>query len=846
LIDLNFCFMNKWLKREFWQNELARDIPVLDLKCLQMHTAGGVSVRMPVPAATRDRIDAITKGLPVGRYIYYLTCLNILLARYCYEEVIPVVSPLLGRMDAAEGGRVNLIVNTIDQRLSCRSLLNTIKEKMMEILPQQGVDADLRVPAGVDKICFIDEQLQSGGGCRKAQLAVRLRGDEICVESEDGFGEPYMTQLLSFLVRICDQVSLHPDRPVFEITFLDESEERELIRISGNRNCPELPERHFLSGFERAALEWPESPAVHFGYKTVTYRELNARANRIAGALAARGVVGGDRVVVLMDRSDKLLASILAIWKAGAIYVPVDPISPKDRIGTIIDDSGARLVLLEFKCRFQTSADQRAKHIFLESIETAASGEQMGLPARREERVAYIIYTSGSTGAPKGVMVEHPGMMNHLYAKIRECSIGCNSVVAQNASQSFDISIWQFLAPLLVGGRVRIFGDDTVKKIQEFIGRLAQDGVTILEVVPAYLSAAFELLTPEKVRECLRGLCHLLVTGEEFGKGLAKRCYSLLERTVIINAYGPTEASDDVTHHILNGDFDDDRIPIGKPLQNVNIYVVDPSGRICPDGIKGEIWISGIAVGFGYWGDPERTDASFTADPFVPDRGRLYKTGDIGARKANGEFLFFGRKDSQVKVNGCRIDLREIEIQLLRMEGIRDAVLLARKGHGSESYLHAYLLCTAEGEPEAGAIKAFLSTVVPPYMIPSSFTILESFPMLPSGKVDRKALDRLQGAMRPGVSLRPLTEKENWLVAIWENVLGLKDAGPGQNFFEAGGNSLNALQVVGILNKKLGSDFTFQDIFDHPTVESFAAKLPDLLLSAADHREQRQGQIIEI
>jgi hybrid polyketide synthase/nonribosomal peptide synthetase FtdB len=838
--------MDEWQKRQYWQKELERDIPVLDLGSLQGYSAGKAAARMQVSLDTRERIDRITKGQPIGKYIFYLTCLKILLSRFFYEEVIAVVSPLPVINGVSPGESYNLVITEVDQERSGKEFLNIVKDKLLDLISHQGIPAGIALPAGAGNIAFVDEHIQSGEHWINIGVLIGLRGDELYMECNDGLSEPFMRRFLSYLLRLCDQVSLDPGSKIGELELLDEEEKRQLIAATENLGDHELLKDDFLHHFNRWVGKTPEAAAAQFSYKTVTYGELDNRSDQIAVTLAARGVMSGDRVVVVLDRSDKLLASILAIWKVGAVYVPVDPVSPRDRIDNIIINADARLILLEFKYRFHTDTAFQAKHLFLESIDGMQTIPRLPLPVSDPHRLAYIIYTSGSTGMPKGVMIENLGMMNHLYAKIQELGLGAGSVLAQNASQSFDISIWQFLAPLLVGGKVRIYSDDVVINIYEFMKDVRQDGITVLELVPTYLATIFELMEPQQIKECLSGVSYLLLTGEDFKADLARQCFSVLDQTRIVNAYGPTETSDDVTHYHLNERLVGDHVPIGRPLPNVHIYVVDPRGRLSPDGVKGEIWVSGIAVGRGYWGDAEKTAASFGVDPFIPERGRLFKTGDIGSRNATGDLLFFGRRDSQVKIRGCRIELSDIETHLCRMDKIKDAVLLTTKGKDAQLFLHAYVRCATGERPAASEIRAFLETCLPSYMIPAAFTFMDSFPLLASGKIDRKAIGLQNPVISPETPARQLTGSEAWLTAVWNELLGLTDAGVCPNFFEVGGNSLKALQLISRVNKAFGVDFTIQHVFDFPTIEAFAARLGNPLEPGANLRQVAQRETMEI
>lgn len=356
--------------------------------------------------------------------------------------------------------------------------------------------------------------------------------------------------------------------------------------------------------------------------------------------------------------------------------------------------------------------------------------------------LSYVIYTSGSTGKPKGAMVEHIGMNNHMQAKIDDLQLNRDSIIVQNASHTFDISVWQFFTGLIPGGKTMIYSDDLVMAPDDFIARVIADRVTILEVVPSYLSVLLEYVGNEDNIVPLP-LHYLLVTGEEIKPILVKRWFEKYPGIPMVNAYGPTEASDDITHHIMDKPPDRELIPIGKPLQNLNIYIIDSHEQLCPIGVKGEICVSGVGVGRGYVGDKERTQSVFCDDPFTSEPGvRMYKTGDLGRWLPDGTIEFFGRKDFQVKIRGFRIELGEIEGRLLTHPAIKEAVVVDREEVIGNKYLCAYYIChdSIRNAPETEELKEFLSRTLPYYMVPTHFIQLERIPLTPNGKTDRKAL----------------------------------------------------------------------------------------------------------
>ncbi|ARU60829.1 hypothetical protein CBW65_06770 [Tumebacillus avium] len=398
--------------------------------------------------------------------------------------------------------------------------------------------------------------------------------------------------------------------------------------------------------------------------------------------------------------------------------------------------------------------------------------------------LCYVIYTSGSTGKPKGVMIEHIGMTNHMLAKIADFAIGEDSAVGQVASHCFDQSIWQFFAPLITGGRTVLYSNEVQLDLDAFIARLLADEVTVLQVVPVYLALLADALENE-----LRPLPHLQVlgtSGEALKPQLVSKWFSLFPKTRLINSYGATECSDDFTHYIMEQDPATNPVSIGTPVQNVVVYVLDKDLNLCPVGVKGEICASGISVGRGYLNNAEKTNAAFLRDPFADGEVRLYRTGDRGRWLPDGSLEFSERIDHQVKIRSYRVELGEIEAQLLRVPGIVEAVVLAKDDAAQNKFLCAYFV--ADGELSVPAVKEQLARELPEYMIPAHFLRLEQIPLTDNGKIDKKALPEPDSQGEATIAYAaPTTELETELAGIWQDVLDVQDVGIHDHFFDLGG-----------------------------------------------------------
>jgi amino acid adenylation domain-containing protein len=574
-----------------------------------------------------------------------------------------------------------------------------------------------------------------------------------------------------------------------------------------------LPNRRAHEVFEELARVRPDAIAAVHGSRQLSYAELNARANQVARALLAHG--GGltrEGVVgVVTERNLDWMTAVLAIFKAGGAYLPIEPHFPADRIAKTLCRAGCRLVLTE---RGSTAMLDQAlaslpgvETLFIDAAyEQGHSDGDLGVDVAPDQ-LAYIYFTSGSTGEPKGAMCEHAGLLNHLFAKIDDLKIAAGTVVAQTAPQCFDISLWQLIAALLTGGRVVIVEQETILDAKRFIDRIAGARVNIVQVVPSYLEVLVSYLAQH--RSELQDLEYVVATGEALKKELVERWFAVEPGIKLVNAYGLTETSDDTNHEIMDRAPRGERVPLGRPINNVHIYVVDEQLQPVPPGEPGEIVFSGVCVGRGYINDPERTQRAFLQDPLRPGQ-RLYRSGDYGRCLPDGKLEFLGRRDSQVKINGFRIEIGEVENALLRVVGVRDGAVVVNT--------HLVALYTGERPLDSAVMRDKLAESLPAYMVPSAFHWRKTLPLTENGKIDRKALAALAGELDGAEQNheRPTTATEQWLAAAWADVLGIpkEQIGRRDRFFDLGGTSLSALRLVIALDRAV----SFKDLTAHPTL----------------------------
>jgi amino acid adenylation domain-containing protein len=584
--------------------------------------------------------------------------------------------------------------------------------------------------------------------------------------------------------------------------------------------------------FEAQVLATPDSVAASWLNQRVTYDDLNRRANRVAHALLLKGVEPETVVALLGDRDLDFLAMLLGIFKAGGIYLPLDAGHPDHRLTHMLGESRPRVLLTTeaYRQRVKPLTEgfaENARPILLtmEKIRSSVKHDDNPTVPQHAAKAAYVIYTSGSTGAPKGAIVEHRGMLNHLWGKVRTLELTAADVIAQTASQCFDISVWQFLAPLLCGGQVCIVPDEIAHDPARLLRHVEIAGVTVLETVPALLQGMLDTAADAEEGEPeLKRLRMVLPTGEALPGQLCRRWLARYPEIVLVNAYGPAECADDVALHQISR-IPDGQIaymPVGRPVPNLELYVLSPSLKPLPVGVAGELCVGGVGVGRGYLRDPARTAGVFVPHPFAKEPGaRLYRTGDWAHYLPNGVIQFLGRMDHQVKVRGFRIEPGEIESQLLEHADVHEAVVVVKEDARNDKRLIAYVAGRTSGD----ALRDFLRERLPDYMVPSVVIMMESLPRNTNGKVDRRALPEPAGRDPQQTFVAPRTDLEAKLAREWAEVLGLPQVGIHDNFFDLGGHSLTAVQLVSRIQKMIGNPIALLDLFQAPTVAGLTERI---------------------
>ena len=612
-----------------------------------------------------------------------------------------------------------------------------------------------------------------------------------------------------------------------ELALMGE-QEREFLVEGCNQSAHAYPlERSYIELFEAQVAQHPQRIAASCLDQQWSYEDLNRRSNGLGHALIAAGVGLDQPVALLAERGLDLLGMIIGSFKAGAGYLPLDPGLPGQRLSRIIDLSRTPLLVCTEVCREQ--AIELLEGVDCQLLvweEIPARGENPGVYSG-PDNLAYVIYTSGSTGLPKGVMVEQRGMLNNQLSKVPYLNLSDADVIAQTASQSFDISVWQFLAAPLFGARVDIVPNTIAHDPQGLLAHVQAQGITVLESVPSLIQG---MLAQERIR--LDGLRWMLPTGEAMPPELAHQWLLRYPQIGLVNAYGPAECSDDVA--FFRVDLASTRgtyLPIGTPTDNNRLYLLDGALELVPQGAVGELCVAGTGVGRGYVSDPLRTAQVFVPNPFGAPGERLYRTGDLARRRSDGVLEYVGRIDHQVKIRGYRIELGEIEARLHEQPDIRDAAVGVQEGVNGK-HLVGYLVAadaTLNTGERLERIKQRLRAELPEYMVPLHWLWLDRLPLNANGKLDRKALPALEiGQLHSQDYVTPRTELEATLAAIWAEVLRVERVGVRDNFFELGGHSLLATQIASRVQKTLQRDVPLRAMFECSTVAELAEYIDGL------------------
>jgi amino acid adenylation domain-containing protein len=807
-----------------------------------------------LPAA----LEQLSKSGGASLFMTLLAGIQALVHRYTRSEDAVVGTPIANRNRLETENLIGFFVNTLVLRTnlrgepSFRELLRRVRDVALEAYDHQDLPFEKLVQAlqperslnhtPLFQIMFTLENapmetLELPGltvtefdspEMPKFDLFFRIRRGRTlqaeCIYNRDLFEPGTVKRALGHYFTLLESATREPDKCFTLLPMLTRSEQTQLL-VEWNDTRKEYPQRCVEELFEAQAKRAPDAVAIVYKDRRVSYDELNRRANRLAALLREAGVGPEEKVGLYVERSPEMVVGLLGILKAGAAYVPLDPAYPAERLGFMLRDAGVRVVVMEAR-RLEALPQNDAKTVCLDRLPDPGAEEEAQNPPTNgnPDRLAYVMYTSGSTGEPKGVEITHRGIVRLLFG-VDYVRLDENEVLLQAAPISFDASTFEIWGALLHGGCLVIF-PGSVPTAPELGELIRQERISTL-----WLTASLFTAILDEDPEALRPVRQLITGGEAVPVASVRTALGALPDTELIDGYGPTEGTTFTCCYRLPRDFQDAAsVPIGRPIGNTQVYILDPRLQPVPIGVPGELYIGGDGLGRGYLNQPTLTQEKFIPDPFNQRAGaRLYRTGDLARYRADGNIEFLGRLDDQVKIRGFRVELGEVEEVLARHPLVKSAAASIREDAPGGRALVAYLVAGPKENPAAGELRAFLKQRLPDYMIPQRFVFLERLPLLASGKVDRLSLPAPEASSAPeGRELvKPRDAREARLLKIWQGVLGTRSIGVGDNFFELGGHSLLAAKLLARIEQEFGRRLSMITLFAAPTIEQLAAALRD-------------------
>ncbi|MGX1546544.1 amino acid adenylation domain-containing protein [Streptomyces adustus] len=808
-------------------------------------------------------------------------CWAILLGRFTGRDDVVFGGTVSGRTPDLPGieNMVGLLINTLPVRFRIREdeplieALARFQDAQTPLLDHQHLGlAEIQRDSGLGTlfdtaVAFenypVDEKTLSGSaaGLRLAGVLgtdathytvnlVVLPGERLCLHLDhrpDMLDPSTARGMAEALRRLLTAAAEHPALAVAEVELLSDEERHRVLR-EWNDTAHPVPEGTLVDLFERQAARAPHRTATVFEEETLTYRQLDARADRLAERLRARGAGPEGIVAVALHRSTEMVVALLAVLKSGAAYLPVDPGLPADRVGYILADAAPALLITTSATAavlpdepavprlLVDEGDEGDESDAVDAVDGADAVGPAAPPRPTGSSPAYVIYTSGSTGRPKGVVVAHDAIVNRLAWMQAAYRLDDTDRVLQKTPFGFDVSVWEFFWPLLEGATLVVARPDGHKDPVYLARTIQEQRITTVHFVPSMLAAFLEEPSAADCRSLRRVVC----SGEALSEQVANRFHELLG-VPLHNLYGPTEAAVDVTSWECRPG--PGPVPIGRPIWNTRLYVLDAALRPVPVGVTGELYLAGAGLARGYLGRPALTAERFPADPFGPPGARMYRTGDLARWRPDGAVEYLGRTDDQVKIHGFRIELGEIDTVLARVPGIARSAVIVREDSPGERRLVGYAVPEPGVPCDPDAVRADLARTLPDYMVPA-VVVVDDLPLTPNGKLDRRALP---APAAPADRYAPPADETEELVAeLWADVLGVPLIGRHDSFFDLGGHSLGATRVMARLRHSLGLELPLHTLFDHPTVAGLAgaveaALLAELVEAGSERPHTHQG-----
>jgi amino acid adenylation domain-containing protein len=786
----------------------------------------------------------------------------LLLNRYCNEDDIVFGVVRAGRhWTPRAGNMVGLFVYTVPTRVKVSqktpliSWLKEIRQQLVEVREHEATPlidiqkwSDVLPGKSLFESIFVYYEMETffwskEGKWEKREFnLIEDNGFPITVDVYAGsnillkltydkqhFNDATIKRMLGHLKTLLEGMAEAPEKSLEEFPVLTEAERRQIM-VEWNDTGVEYPQDRLIHQiFEAQAEKTPDKIAVVYEGKNLTYRELNQRANQLAHYLQSIGVGPESLVGIAVERSPEMIVGLYGILKAGGAYVPIDPTYPAERIAYMIEDADAP-VLLTQQTLLEKLPHHKARVVRLDADwEGLIAGQDTKNPACKVtlDNLAYVIYTSGSTGKPKGSMNTHAGILNRLLWMQDTYRLTASDAVLQKTPFSFDVSVWEFFWPLMFGARLVVARPEGHRDSDYLVRTITEQQITTMHFVPSMLQV---FLMATDVEKCV-SLRQVICSGEALPMELQKRFFARL-KAKLHNLYGPTEAAVDVTFWECQPETDLTTVPIGRPVANTRIYILDGNMQPVPVGVPGELFIGGVQVGRGYWNRAELTAEKFVPDPFGGDpKTRLYRTGDSCYYLPDGNIEYLGRLDFQVKIRGNRVELGEIEALLSQHPAVREVVVLVREDIPNDKRIVAYITANQNQKITTSEVRDYIKEKLPDFMVPAYFIVLDRLPLTPNQKIDRQALpapDALR--VETAISYIPPGNKlQESIAEIWQEILNVPRVGMNDNFFELGGHSLLIVRVYYRLKEMIDREISITDMFRFPTINSltdFLSKRP--------------------
>jgi amino acid adenylation domain-containing protein len=856
------------------QNAAVLQLPTDYSRPAVQSTRGG-SIGFTVDKNLSADLQALSQAQGTTLFMTLLSAFKVLLHRYSGQEDISVGSPAANRTHHEVEPLIGFFVNTLTLRsqvegdMSFKELLQEVKNTTLEAYSHQDVPFEKVVEAvmkerdmsrsplfqvmfvfqntpEIPKLQFGEVELSSEGFAQQTSkydlslfITQSAAGLQCSLEyNTDLYKEETIEQLETHFTRLLHSIVASPDQKIGELTMLSPSEEHQLTEVFNATSTAYPRDKSLIDLFEEQVKRTPDAIALVFQDQELSYQELNNRSNQLGHYLISKGISKETLVPIVVERSPEMVIGILGILKSGAAYVPVDPDYPEDRIGYMLEDSGAVMVITSISSKSRIGSNAAGVELIAldgkdqEGISSQPTNNP-GL-AISPEQLAYVIYTSGSTGKPKGVMIEHTSLINLLESIGDTVGFKPDSVFLSVTTYSFDICYLELYTPLIKGGKLILLPKG-----------IAADGFRLAESLALYRPTHMQA-TPSTWQLLIdanwenRESIKMLIGGEAIKEDI-KNVLTL--KGDVFNVYGPTETT---IWSSIKKLAHDERVVIGKPIANTSIYILDTNHKIVPTGVLGEIYIAGAGLARGYLNQSELTREKFIANPFSTGPGsRMYKTGDLGRWLPDGNIECLGRIDSQVKIRGYRIEIGEIESVLEKSELISQAVVEAKEDTSGNKRLIGYVV--PEGPYDKEKIQTYLKAKLPEYMIPGLWVELESLPLTPNGKIDRKALPDPDVSEQLSTEyVAPRNDQEQKLAAIWQELLGIERVGIYDNFFELGGHSLMAMRMVAYIERDLQISIPISMLFQFASISDLSKYLGIQSSAKPDEKNMTSYKFLDV